>query len=290
VAAAHYRADYEALFGPLPTLSDLPADAGPLGSADERAAWQALTQARRDDVSRVFANRGKAIAAYEKTLQHGPSRFDRYAVALAQGDEAALHVLTPAEVNGLRLFIGKGQCVSCHNGPLFTDQAFHNTGVPQRDAARADRGRAAALATVRQDEFNCLGRFSDARPEDCGELAFMSDDSEVLEGAFKTPGLRGVAERAPYRHAGQFASLDDVVRHYVKAPAATVGRSELVSSETRGDVRGERHGGAAAGRRAIRLSAEEARDVVAFLGTLSGPGVETGPDSAPVVRASRRAR
>ena len=141
----------------------------------------------------------------------------------------------PTKSRGLRLFIGKAQCVSCHNGPLFSDQQFHNTGVPPRDAARPDRGRAAATAKVRSDEFNCLGPFSDARPEQCQELRFMVSDDPALEGAFKTPGLRGVAGRPPYMHAGQFATLEQVVRHYVAAPHAAVGHSELT----------HRHAGAA---------------------------------------------
>ena len=144
-------------------------------------------------------------------------------------------LLRADEVRGLRLFIGKAQCVSCHNGPLLSDQQFHNTGVPPRDAARPDRGRAAATAAVRSDEFNCLGPFSDARPEQCQELRFMVTDDPALEGAFKTPGLRGVADRPPYMHAGQFATLEQVVRHYVAAPHAAVGHSELT----------HRHAGAA---------------------------------------------
>ena len=66
--------------------------------------------------------------------------------------------------------------------------------MPPRDAARPDRGRAAATATVRADEFNCLGPFSDAAPGQCQELRFMVTDDPALEGAFKTPGL---AERPP---------------------------------------------------------------------------------------------
>jgi cytochrome c peroxidase len=76
-----------------------------------------------------------------------------------------------------------------------------------------------------------------------------------MEGAFRTPGLRGVAARPPYMHAGQFASLEEVVRHYMEAPRAAVGRSELRR------VQGE-------GRDPIRLSAAEQRDLVAFLKVL----------------------
>lgn len=262
LVASNHRRDYAALFGALPRLEGLPRDAGPKGSAAEQAAWAAIEPGRRDEVSRVFANVGKAIAAYEKSLPHAPTRLDGYIDAVLRGDRSAGSLLRADEARGLRLFIGKAQCVSCHQGPLFTDQQFHNTGVPQRDAARPDRGRAAATAAVRADEFNCLGPFSDAKPGQCQELRFMVTDDPALEGAFKTPGLRGVAGRPPYMHAGQFATLDQAVRHYVAAPHAAVGHSELT----------HRHAGAPVGRHAerppIELSEAEIVDLVAFLGTL----------------------
>lgn len=256
---AHYRAEYEALFGPLPELSGVPDDAGPQGSASERAAWQGIEPKRRDDVNRVFANTGKAIAAFERTLTPGESRFDRYVRAVLAGDRDGQQVLAAQEVNGLRLFIGKAQCATCHNGPLLTDQHFHNTGVPPLDPARPDRGRAAATPKVRSDEFNCLGAFSDAPPQACQELRFMVTDDPALEGAFKTPSLRNVALRPPYMHAGQFASLEQVIGHYAKSPVAAVGQSELAHA-------GQRH----AQRTPIRLSESEIRDLAAFLRTLSG--------------------
>lgn len=261
--AANHRRDYEAIFGALPRLDGLPGDAGPKGNASEQAAWAAIDPRRQEGVSRVFANIGKAIAAYEKSLQHERTRLDRYVDAVLRGDTAAGGQLRSDEVQGLRLFIGKAQCVSCHNGPLMTDQQFHNTGVPPRDATRPDRGRAAATAAVRADEFNCLGPFSDARPEQCQELRFMVTDGPALEGAFKTPGLRGVADRPPYMHAGQFATLEQVVRHYVAAPHAAVGHSELT----------HRHSSTAAPKHAerapIELSDAEVAALVSFLKTLS---------------------
>jgi cytochrome c peroxidase len=259
----HYEQEYQSVFGAMPGLPTLPSEAGPLGTSAEKAAWEAMAPAARDDISRVFANMGKAIATYEKTLAYGESRFDRYAQAAIAGDARAGHVLSAQEVNGLRLFIGKGQCVTCHNGPLLSDQQFHNTGVPPRDALAPDLGRALAIAKVQHDEFNCLGRFSDAKAEQCQELRFMVTGGPGLQGAFKTPSLRNVALRPPYMHAGQFTSLEEVIGHYVKAPAAVVGHSELA------------HG--APGhmlRQPIRLAPDEVKDLVAFLATLSGPIVE----------------
>ena len=88
----------------------------------------------------------------------------------------------------------------------------------------------------------------------------MVTDDPALEGAFKTPSLRNVGLRAPYMHAGQFASLEEVVAHYVRSPSAALGHSELAHE-------GKGH----AERKPIRLSESEARDVAEFLRTLSGP-------------------
>jgi cytochrome c peroxidase len=262
----HYRAEYESVFQPMPDLSMVPQDAGPAGTPDEQAAWKALDPKHRFEVSRVFANMGKAIAAYEKSLMHGESRFDRYVDAILRGAERGKSELTGEEQNGLRLFIGKGQCVTCHNGPLLTDRQFHNTAVPQRDLSTPDHGRLTAIAKVKADEFNCLGPFSDALPEQCTELRFIVKEDKSLDAAFKTPSLRGVALRPPYMHAGQLNTLTEVLAHYVSAPKAQVGHTELAHGEP-GHTE----------RKPIQLSAREIQDVIAFLGTLSGPITESLP-------------
>jgi cytochrome c peroxidase len=68
---AHYRADYEAIFGALPDLGQLPKEASPLGMPAQQAAWSDMSEEARREVSRVFANMGKvgkALAASQKTL------------------------------------------------------------------------------------------------------------------------------------------------------------------------------------------------------------------------------
>lgn len=259
----HYQQQYQAAFGAFPELGQLPQAASPNGDAIQRAAWEAMPPASRDAVNRAFANLGKAIAAYEREVSYGESRFDRYAAATVAGDARAQEVLTTQEVRGLRLFLGKGQCVTCHNGPMLTDHAFYNTGVPPSNPARPDRGRADAITKLMRDEFNCLGRYSDAKPQQCGELQFLSTDDPGQLAAFRTPSLRNVAARAPYMHAGQFTTVEEVLDHYARSPKAALGHSELAQP-------GEKH----AERQTIRLSAADVQDLAAFLGTLTGPVIQ----------------
>jgi cytochrome c peroxidase len=218
LVAEHYRASYERVFGPL---------------AD-----------KRDNVEAAFANVGKAIEAYERTLRPDKTRFDAWVESSGFPQPGILSV---DEIEGLRLFVGKANCATCHNGPLLTDNYFHNTGVPRVAAHAADDGRASGVALVRNDEFNCLGRFSDARPEECAELRYLSASPEMV-GAFKTPSLRGAIDRAPFMDAGQFATLDQVLAHYAAAPQAAVGKTEL---------------------KRVGLSKQDLQHIAAFLRTLS---------------------
>jgi cytochrome c peroxidase len=160
------------------------------------------------------------------------------------------------------VFITRGQCATCHNGPLLTDHAFHNTGVPAA-ATSPDKGRFEGVQKLMADEFNCLGPYSDAKPEQCSELEFLASDDRTQIGSFRTPGLRNVALRPPYMHAGQLTTLEQVLRHYMRAPAATAGRSEITA-------RSSLH----ANRIVIQLSEPDVADVVAFLSTLTGPVVD----------------
>jgi cytochrome c peroxidase len=78
VLAEHYAAEYEALFGPLPDLTALPAHAGPVADAVASTAWEGMTESDREAVNTVFAHMGKAIAAFERTILPPETRFDRW--------------------------------------------------------------------------------------------------------------------------------------------------------------------------------------------------------------------
>ncbi|NOK59959.1 MAG: cytochrome-c peroxidase [Chloroflexi bacterium AL-W] len=213
-----YRVQYEELFGELPDFSDqerFPDNAAPLEDPASSAAWAAMTEEDRDSVNRVFANMGKAISAYQRQIEFGPSRFDQYVEAVVNNDNAAMRAaLTPEEEAGLRVFIGDGKCMTCHLGPLMTDNRFYNLDVPSVEGQDPDRGRAVGIQQVAEDEFNCLGRYSDAAPEDCEHLEALDFDDPDIENAMRTVTIRNIAETAPYMHAGQLQTLEEVVEHY----------------------------------------------------------------------------
>lgn len=249
-----YRAPYEAIFDPLPDLSDrsrFPDSAGPVEDEAARAAWEAMTPADRETISRIYANVGKAIAAYERQIMPGPAPFDDYVAALLNEDEAAMQTaLTADEIAGLRLFIGTARCSRCHNGPLFTNNGFHNVAVPVAEEAAPDMGRIKGIQEAVENEFNCLNLYSDAGKDDCAETRYAKMMGQELISAFKVPTLRNVAETAPYMHAGQFISLTEVLDHYNRAPAPAIGHSDLMP---------------------LNLSDGELAQLEAFLHTLSSP-------------------
>jgi cytochrome c peroxidase len=254
--AQHRRKEYERVFGRMPELENVPSHGGPNGDSIARATWGSMKSGQRESVTKVFVNLGKAIAAFERGIEFGESRFDRYVAAELNGRPlAAADRFSADEEAGLRLFIGKANCVNCHNGPRFTDDHFHNTGVaPSPMVADVDSGRTTGVRQVVNGEFNCLSRHSDALPAQCSELRFAVTEGKELVRAFKTPSLRNVADRAPFMHAGQLSTLADVIVHYDRAPRAPSGTSEL---------------------KKLRLSARERIQLEAFLKTLSAAPVVT---------------
>lgn len=221
--------NYEAFFGDLPAASD------------------------RVGINRAFANVGKAIAAYERRIMPGPAKFDRYVDAIVAGRKPNREDdLTLDERQGLHVFISDqlGRCLRCHNGPLFTNQHFHNIGVAEPERYELEDGRRTGIETALADEFNCLGRYSDARPQDCAELVFARRRSPELRGAFKVPTLRDLPKTAPYMRVGNRRTLEDVMWHYRTLPMARVGSSELSD---------------------LPITSTEFDQLEAFLRTLDGP-------------------
>ena len=260
---ADYSKRYEALFGPLPApdFKRLPEHAGPFAGPERRRAWIRLNAGDRGTVDSIYANLGKAIEAYQRTLRYRPTRVDRH-VDVVLGREAGPSPLSAEERLGLSLFVDteRTDCLRCHNGPHLTNGDFHNIGTGTFTGARLDLGRAVGLTAVRMDPFNCLGPFSDAEPEECSDLRFLNPDPHLpLEGAFKVPGLRELTRTGPYFHDGSKATLRDVIEHYRQPPFDPTHPHEL---------------------RPLSLSDAEAEALVAFLRALSAEPMGDGEEAA----------
>lgn len=253
----HYRDEYRRLFG----------DSGDLELLADAPSGRALTAAQEAARDRVLSGVGKAIMAYERRLQLRPARFDRFVAQLQRdgGDRDALAALmSEREVAGMRLFMGRANCASCHNGPLFTNYEFHNIGAPEPDPERVDLGRYAGVAALEEDAFTCLSPWSDAAEAECLEMRFLKRQGPELVGAFKTPTLRNVAHTAPYMQAGQLATLEQVLAHY-NSPTPPYYDREQHPSRPHFDIL------------PLGLSEEQLGQVIAFLHTLTSPMPEDDP-------------
>jgi cytochrome c peroxidase len=134
-----------------------------------------------------FQHAADAIAAFEiDAFTLTSSTFDRYLA----GDDGALG--EPAKRGGV-LFYGKAKCASCHGGNQFTDQQFHDIGVPQIGPG-----------------------FGSAAPEDLRRAGVTGRTEDRFR--FRTPSLRNVALTGPWMHDGAFTTLRAAVLHYRDVP------------------------------------------------------------------------
>lgn len=241
------------VFGPLPALdsSGDPGD-GSLGGGIELA----------------FSQVGKAIAAYERRLVRSDAPFDRFAAALLErpgADPGDLELLGPPAVRGLAIFLGRGKCVLCHSGPNFSDGEFHNTGVPPGPEGDGDDpGRHRGVQLVRADPFNAAGPYSDDPGGPAAERVMGLRTGSETWGEFRTPSLRNLAERGPFMHQGQLATLADVVRFY-DTLEGSVGRSHHQESILL----------------PLELGEVGRADLLAFLASLEGQPLDPAFEQAP---------
>ena len=198
---------------------------------------------------------GHALAAYQRTLLAGGSRFDRWTYG---GKKEAL---SDRELQGFALFSGKAGCVSCHTigerYALFMDGQFHDTGYGwQREQERQAKGGLVkveiAPGVTTQITQQVVQTVGDPPASDLVRYEITLDPKDRWR--FRTPSLRNVAFTAPYMHDGRLQTLGQVVAFYNRG--------------------GPCHGGLDSRLRPLNLTSDEEEVLVAFLKSLTGETID----------------
>ncbi len=196
----------------------------------------------------------KPLGAFVGTLRSGRSAFDQFRDALLRGEPRAAARYPLAAQRGLRLFIGRGQCSSCHSGPLFSNGEFGDIGALffARPGV-VDPGRHGGIQALQASRYNLLGGFSDHADDEVSRKTRHVLLQHRNFGEFKVPSLRQVAHTAPYLHDGQLTTLAAVVEHYsTLSPDRLHADGEMILKP-------------------LKLSVGEHADLLAFLRSLSSP-------------------
>jgi len=200
----------------------------------------------------TWADALRAVASYERTFVSRNVPFDAYAA----GDDSAISEDAKA---GFALFVGKAGCAACHRGPVFTDDSFHNLGVPQNPEF--------ATSPLRQITFR-YEQWAKGTPEEVYRTAtrdlglYYVTKQDADKGKFRTVGLRDACYTAPYMHDGVFATLAEVVAFYDSGGEDVPNKDPLLHP--------------------LGLSAREQEQLVAFLESLCGDRLaDTQPELPP---------
>jgi cytochrome c peroxidase len=159
---------------------------------------------------------GMALAAFQKTIISKDSPLDRY----LKGEEGAL---TAVQKEGYDIFVGKGNCIACHNGPNLTDNKFYNLGVPENpDVVDDSRISATRRFTAKVSGYKAYRTLT----EDPGRYLVTKDRKDWK--AFKTPTLREAALTGPYMHNGVYQSIEEVIEFFNKGGGDDPNRTPLL--------------------------------------------------------------
>jgi cytochrome c peroxidase len=239
----------------------------PATGASGQAAFDTLSPAQQEAVTRVFVTILKSLAAYERQMVSAPAPFDRFVA----GDQQAL---TVSAQRGFQHFL-RLECATCHSTPLFSDDEFHNLGLPAVPAP--DEGRAEGLRRLQHSPLRGSGAYSDGPPLVHAEDYQMGAS---LRGSFRTPSLRELQYTAPYGHNGALATLADWLKHYKNVfslpPERLVGRLDPTLE-------------------AVEITPQEQQELEDFLCSLSSdyaspwtePPVEVPPSTEPATSSRK---
>ena len=197
---------------------------------------------------------GMALASYQRTLNSGNSKFDRW----YYGDEKQL--LDAEEEAGFKLFTGKAGCSACHlvndQYALFTDNQLHNTGhgfaVSMGIQEETTRVQLAPGVFVDVEKEIIDSVRQQPKANDVGLYEVTQNPYDRWK--YRTPSLRNVSLTSPYMHDGAFSSLREVVEFYNQGGVENELLSPLIKP--------------------LNLSNQEIDQIVAFMFSLTGENTQ----------------
>ena len=200
----------------------------------------------------------QAIATFERAmLTQKDTPLDRY----LKGDKKAL---SAKAVKGMEIFTGKGNCIECHNGPILTDEKYYNLGL-SRPPEFTENG--INQITFRWENY-AKGVYESRYREWKDDAGLYYTTKRIQDaGKFRTAPLRYIKYTAPYMHAGQFFTLEEVIDFYDEGG----GKNEFT----------EKQGNKTKILQPLKLTDGEKGALVAFLEELSGDEIKMAVPKVP---------
>lgn len=174
-----------------------------------------------------------ALAAYVSSLHGFQSKFDQY----VRGE---ISKIDKSVYNGFNLFMGKGNCGTCHFAPVFAGIVPPNFNDSESEVLGVPENPYSTNLKLDPDKGRAKGK--------------LKEDVDFYEHSFKTPTVRNIALTAPYMHNGAYKTLDDVMDFYNNGGGAGMGIHvpyQTLSSDS------------------LHLTKQEINDIIAFMQSLT---------------------
>ncbi|HIO92999.1 MAG TPA: cytochrome-c peroxidase [Leucothrix mucor] len=207
-------------------------------------------------------NVSAAIAEYERSQIFINNPWKQY----LQGNNSAISIA--AKKGALLFFTAKenkgANCSSCHSGDFFTDEAFHNTAIPQIGMGNGD-------GTTKTNDY--------------GRWSVTKKNADMFR--FRTPTLLNIEVTGPWGHDGAYTSLEAITRHMLSPQKSiqSFDKKQLTQKQLHlDDLQKNTAEAIKSGIDLVtikKISKEDVKNIVSFLKTLTDPCVKSRKCLAP---------
>jgi len=195
---------------------------------------------------------GMALASFERAIVTGPSAFDYNERFRLFKD------LDPDDLKEDPADLAKyEEALAGVKAHTMSESAKRG-----REIFFTDKGGCTAChvgANLTDEKYHNLGIGMENQKPDLGRFVFSMDEKD--RGAFKTPTIRNVATSAPYMHDGSTNTLEEVVEWYAKGGHPNPSLSDKIKK--------------------LDLTAQDKKDLVAFMQACTGPLPKVARDRLP---------